>query len=564
MSAWQILLHLIGNVVLLLWGLYMVKSGVIRAFGSDLRRFLGLGLRNRWSALVSGAAVTTLLQSSTATGLMAASFAASGTIALMPALALMLGANIGTTVIVQLVHFDISLLAPVFLLAGFIAFRRGGKTRTHDLGRVGIGLGLMLLALYLLLETLKPVESAPVLRHLLGALAADPFMGMALAAIFTWAAHSSVAVVLLISSLAGAGVVEPSAALAMVAGANLGSAINPIIEGPRDSAVARRLPVGNFINRAVGCLIVLIFLPNITRWMMEFDSSTVALAANFHVAFNLVLAALFILPLTPLAKALERYMPERGVVEGDAAAPMYLDPGALDLPELAVANAGREVMRMSDTLQEMMIGAMEAVRTDDRKRVALVRKLDDRLDQQQEAIKRYLAQLSPDDLDEATNKRVSEVLAMSMNLEHAGDILDHSLLELVAKKIKRHLSFSAEGREEILGLMARLVDNGRLATSVFLSGDKAAARQLIGEKETVRRLETQATEAHFDRLRAGRKETLETSALHLDFLRDLRRINAHLTAGAGAILEEAGELRASRLRSKPKTQPEGPLVVKPS
>ncbi|MFD2262021.1 Na/Pi cotransporter family protein [Lacibacterium aquatile] len=553
MSAWQILLHLIGNVVLLLWGLYMVKSGVIRAFGADLRRFLGMGMRNRWTALLSGAAVTTMLQSSTATGLMAASFAASGTIALMPALALMLGANIGTTVIVQLVHFDISLLAPVFLLAGYMAFRQGGKTRTHDLGRVGIGLGLMLLALYLLLETLKPVESAPVLRHLLGALAADPFMGMALAAVFTWAAHSSVAVVLLISSLAGAGVVEPQAALAMVAGANLGSAVNPIIEGPRDSAVARRLPMGNLINRLVGCVLVLAFLPSLTDLMLRLGGP-VTLAANFHVAFNLALAALFILPLAPFAKALERYMPERGTGEEDLAAPKYLDPAALDMPELAVANAGREVMRMSDTLQEMMVGAMEAVRTDDRKRVALVRKLDDRLDQQQEAIKRYLAQLRPDDLDEATNKRVSEVLAMSMNIEHAGDILDHSLLELVAKKIKRHLSFSAEGREEILGLMARLVDNGRLATSVFLSGDKTAARQLIGEKETVRRLETKATEAHFDRLRAGRKETLETSALHLDFLRDLRRINAHLTAGAGAILEEAGELRASRLRSKPKPE----------
>jgi phosphate:Na+ symporter len=425
----------------------------------------------------------------------------------------------------------------------------------------------MLLALYLLLETLKPVESAPVLRHLLGALAADPFMGMALAAIFTWAAHSSVAVVLLISSLAGAGVIDPSAALAMVAGANLGSAVNPIIEGPRDSAVARRLPVGNLINRAVGCLLVLIFLPSLTRWMMEFGGgSPVTLAANFHVAFNLVLAALFILPLTPFAKALERYMPEHGAVAGDAGAPMYLDPSALSMPELAVANAAREVMRMSDTLQEMMTGAMEAVRTDDRKRVALVRKLDDRLDQQQEAIKRYLAQLSPDDLDDATNKRVSEVLAMSMNLEHAGDILDHSLLELVAKKIKRHLSFSSEGREEILGLMARLVDTGRLATSVFLSGDKVSARQLIGEKETVRRLETKATEAHFDRLRAGRKETLETSALHLDFLRDLRRINAHLTSGAGAILEDAGELRASRLRSKPKgkSEPDGSLAASPS
>jgi len=131
------ILHLAGNVALLLWGLHMVHSGILRAFGSDLRRLLNAGLASRWKALLAGLGVTALLQSSTATGLMAASFLASGVVDLVPALAVMLGANIGTTLIVQLLTFDVSAIAPILILAGVIAFKQSGKTRNRDLGRVG-------------------------------------------------------------------------------------------------------------------------------------------------------------------------------------------------------------------------------------------------------------------------------------------------------------------------------------------------------------------------------------------------------------------------------------------
>src|SRR5438034_9712664 len=140
-----LLLDLLGGVALLLWGLHMVHSGVVRAFGSDLRRLLGIALRNRFAAFLAGVIVTALLQSSTATGLMTTSFAAGGLVALVPALAIMLGANVGTALIVQVLSFNVSAAAPVFLLVGIIGFRRGGRTRTRDLGRVAIGLGLMLL-----------------------------------------------------------------------------------------------------------------------------------------------------------------------------------------------------------------------------------------------------------------------------------------------------------------------------------------------------------------------------------------------------------------------------------
>src|ERR1700753_2424270 len=256
-----VLLDLMGGVALLLWGLHMVHSGILRAFGSDLRVLVARALKNRFAAFAAGMGLTALLQSSTATALITSSFTAEGLVSLVPALAIMLGANVGTTLIVQALSFNISAAAPVLFVLGLVAFRSGARSRIKDLGRVSIGLGLMLLALHILLDTLAPAEGAPRVRVLRGAITGDPVLCIIIGAIVTWAVHSSVASVLLVMSLAYAQFVTPTAALALVLGANRGSAINPLIEGARrDVPASYRLPIGTLVNRLVGVVLVLPFL----------------------------------------------------------------------------------------------------------------------------------------------------------------------------------------------------------------------------------------------------------------------------------------------------------------
>jgi phosphate:Na+ symporter len=554
MTVTHVLVALAGNVVLLLWGLHMVQTGLTRAFGADLRRIVGAGLKNRWTAFAAGLGVTTILQSSTATGLMVAGFAATGAIALVPAMATMLGANVGTTLIVQLLAFDASSLAPLLVVVGFIAFRRGGRTRTRDLGRVGMGLGFMLLALHLLVKTIEPAETAPALSELLSILTGDPIVALLLVAVLTWAAHSSVAVVLLIASFAGNGMIGPEAAVAMVAGANLGSAVNPLLEGPSANPTARRLPAGNMVNRVVGCVLVLALLKPATELLAVVSPDPGRLAANAHVAFNLALAVLFIGVLPLLARVLVKLFPEQ-IAVADPGSPKYLDRAALRSPAVAIANAAREALRMSDTVETMLRGALDVFQTDDRRLVQDIRRMDDVLDRLHDAIKRYLTQISLDDLDEADSRRIAEVLTLTINLEHVGDIVDKNLMELAAKKIKRKLCFSPEGAAELTGILERLIETQRLAAAVFVSADVRTARTLLKEKEVIRELETTATETHFGRLRAGRTESVETSALHLDILRDLRRINAHLAAAAYPVLDQCGELLPNRLKEEPVEEP---------
>lgn len=548
MNTTLTLIDLAGAVALLMWGVHMVQTGVNRAFGPHLRRMLSYALGNRFKAFAAGLGVTAILQSSTATGLMATSFAAGGLVDLVPALAIMLGANVGTTLIVQALSFNVSSVSLLLVLLGVLMFRRSSVTRTRDLGRVGIGLGLMLIALQHLLALITPYEDVPSLRMLLGTVTTEPLIDVLLAAGLTWAAHSSVAIVLLVMTLAAKGVVPPHAAFALVLGANLGTAINPLLEsGVTGDPAGKRLPVGNLVNRIVGVALALAVLNWIGPKLVTLDPDPARAVADFHTGFNIVLALLFFPVLKPLARLLTRLLPVR-VDAADASQPVYLDGAARETPSIALAGAAREALRMVDVFEDMLRGAIDSLDRDDRKRVSETKRMDDVLDRLDRAIKEYLTSLDTDALDDADHRRMLEIIALTTNIEHAGDIVERSLMSLAAKRIKQGIGFSEASRRDIRGMIERLISNARAAAAVFMTEDPRSARRLIHEKEVFREFETNATESHFGRVRDGRKDTVEAGRLHLDILRDLKRVNSHLAAAAYPILEGQGELLPSRLK----------------
>jgi phosphate:Na+ symporter len=540
-----VLLDLMGGVALLLWGLHMVQSGILRAFGSDLRHFLSRALGNRFSAFLAGLGLTALLQSSTATGLMTASFTAQGLVGLVSALAIMLGANVGTTLIVQILSYNVAAIAPALFVAGLLAFRLGAGTRIKDIGRIVIGFGLVLLALHIVIDTMAPAESAPGVKVVLAAITGDPVMCIVLAAAFTWAAHSSVATVLLVMSLAFSHFVTPEAAIALVLGANLGSAINPVLEGgKRDDPASYRLPAGNLINRLVGVILVLPFIGPISAGLLAIEPDLARFTSEFHIIFNLVLAAIFIGLLDPLAALLVKLLPERAEAT-DPSAPRYLDEAALDTPSLALAAAARETLHMGDVVEIMLQKIMTALETNNRALVAEVSRMDDSVDRLDEAIKLYVTKLTRGSLDDREGRRAMEIISFSINLEHIGDIIDKNLSELAAKKVRRKLQFSAEGAAELAAFHRRILESLRIALGIFMTGDVVEARKLVREKTELRNVELAAAERHIERLREGLKETMETTSLHLDVLRDLKRIHSHICSVAYPVINASGNAPAA-------------------
>ncbi|HEX4043000.1 MAG TPA: Na/Pi cotransporter family protein, partial [Xanthobacteraceae bacterium] len=332
------------------------------------------------------------------------------------------------------------------------------------------------------------------------------------------------------------------AALALVLGANLGSAINPLIEGgSRGDPATRRLPLGNLINRLFGVLIVLPFLAPLAKEMMAFQPNPTKMVAEFHMLFNVALAVIFLGALDGEAWLLRRLLPEKKQPD-DAAAPRYLDDAALETPPLALANAARETLRMGDTVEAMLRDVMTALMTNDRKLLSEVERRDDIVDKLNEAIKLYITKLTRDSLDDREGRRAMEIISFTINLEHIGDIIDKNLCELAAKKIKRRYQFSPEGAAELTGFHKRVCECLQAAFGIFMTGDVVAARKLLQEKSELRRAELAAADRHFDRLREGRPESLETTSLHLDVLSDLKRIHSHICSVAYPVLQAAGEL----------------------
>ena len=546
LAGTELFLTFLGAVGLLLWGVRMVQTGITRAFGTVLRRTLSLYVRTPVSAFFAGIGLTGVLQSSTATALLLASFTSRGLIALSTALIMMLGANVGTTLVAQLLSFDITWLWTAAVPFGVFLFMASEADRPRGIARIAIGLGLMLLSLQHLGMAAEPLRDSATFKAFLSGLAGDPILAFLAGTLITWVMHSSLSMVLMVMAFAGGGAIPEPLALALVLGANVGGAIAPMTGLADSTPAGRRVAIGNLMMRAVAALPFIFLARQSAHVLAMVESDPERMVVNFHTAFN-VIAALALLPLVPLfCKLAVKIMPDRFERE-DAARPKYLDANVLDTPSEALGCAMRETLNMGDKVADMLRQALEAIEKSDFRLVKNVEEADDAVDALHEAIKLHVTKLTRGSLDDREGHRATEIISFCINLEHVGDIVDKNLMELAAKKIKHGYTFSKEGSDDIRKFHALVMENLRLAFNVFTTRDLALARRLFSDKTTMRTAESAAAEAHYERLRDGRAESIETSAIHLDVIRDLKRISGHLVSVAYPILEAAGELRSSRL-----------------
>jgi phosphate:Na+ symporter len=547
-SSTAILIHLAGAVALLIWAVRLVRTGATRAFGPSLRQGLGRFAGNRFTALLSGAAVTLLLQSSTATTLLLSSFAGQSLIALPMAFAVLLGANIGTALAAFLVSLDLGWLWGACLAVGVALYlANDAMNQARNIGRLIVGIGLILLSLAELKTASAPLAQSAVFRAVFEALASEPLLAVAIAVALTWATHSSLAVVLLIGSFWAGGLFPAATALVLITGANLGNALVPVIDQIGAPIMQRRAALANLLTRVVIALAVIPFAAPLATWFSSLSANPARLAVEIHVALNLAGGLLFLPFVKPIADLVARLTP--AAVEAERRTrPLYLDPDLLDSPSEALASAMRETLHLGDRVGHMLKDTMTLLERD---RLQLSREIaaaDDGVDMIHDAIKHYLVKLSRRPLGEAESRRLFEIITLTTNLEHIGDIIDKNLRELAEKKIRKRYRFSEEGLAEIRDFHGRVSHSLQLALNVLASRDIGLARQLFDEKPAMRAAERRATENHYERLRSGVPESIETSSIHLDVLRDLKRIHGHITSIAYPILEAADELSETRLR----------------
>ena len=560
MSGSDILISILGGVALLLWGARMIRTGMMRGFGGALRAAIGAWTSNRVKAAMIGTLAAATVQSSTATALMVCSFVAHGVLATAPALAVMLGADLGAAIGAQIFTSGISGLWPVLALVGYLmhTLANGQNARFRHVGRVIMGLAILLLALRMIGGAAGALGGSKVLSEVLQAVAGEPLLAILVGALLTWLAYSSLALILVVATLAASGLLPAAALFPIVLGINLGAALPAITATMAEPVQARRVPVGQLIFRLLGVLLALPLLDWITPYLTAFDDDPLRLIVHFHVLFNLALCVGLLALVGPVGRLVEKLMPDPAeAAAGQEHGPRHLDESLLDTPSVAIAMAARETLRIGDIAERMLGHTLPILERNDDHLRHEVEAADDDIDELHEAIKLYLTRLSRGELDEEDSRRAVDIITFTTNLEHVGDIIDKNLMELAAKKIRKQLHFSHEGLQDLKDMHARLMETMRLSLTVFINQELESATELLARKDQFREMELKDTERHLARLRSGQAASIETSALHLDIIRDFKRINSHLTSVAYPILDRAGVLRPSRLRQKPKAHADG-------
>jgi phosphate:Na+ symporter len=541
------LLNLLAAVALLVWGTQIVRTGVLRVFGENLRNVLSRSFGHRPTALMAGLLVTSLVQSSTATCLIVASFVGTGLVPTAAALTVMLGADVGTSLMAVVFSFDLSWISPLLIFTGVVMFISRPNSRVGRIGRVLIGLGLITLALQLIVAATRPLIEAPAVRALLAALPSEVMLDVVVGAMLTVLSYSSLAIVLLTATLASSGLIPPGVALGLVIGANLGSGVLAWIATSRATPQARRLPLGNLVFKLLGAMVVVPLLPQVLALLQQYVPTIHQQVVLFHLAFNVALALLLVWFTGPIGRLVEQWLPSPAHGDGSGRQ-SHLDPVALGTPSLAISCAAREALHQADVVETMLRGMISVIKDNDLDRAEQLRKMDDTVDQLYTSIKFYLTQISRQALSERESRRWTDVVSFTINMEQIGDTVERVLLDVEEKKIRKNRSFSDAGMAEICHLHERLMSNLRLGMSVFLDGHESDAQRLLEEKARFRELEHEYAANHIARLQDNTAQSIETSSLHLDLTSELKRINSHICSIAYPILESAGALAKTRLR----------------
>jgi phosphate:Na+ symporter len=552
-----VIIELLGGVAMLLWGVRMVRTGIMRGWGDRLKQFIQHRLDNNISAFAAGGMATAALGSATAMALIVSGIAASGAIGTSIGLAVLLGADVGSALVSALFASSSSYalwLSPLLLFAGYVIFSASSEFRPHNVGRILIGFGLMLLSLRLIVGATVPLREASLFHEALTAIGQEPILAFLAGAVLAWLCHSTLAVILLIASFLANGSLDVTGALSFILGVNCGGGLPAISATLQLPPEARRLPFANLFCRGTVSVVLLFFVGWIARYMTALPFGPIEQAVIFHSGFNL-LAALVYLPFTKqVSQLMKRIVPDQKVAPDNLSQPRYLDQMALSTPSVALSNAALETVRMSELLDRMFDTAIVALRSGSLEKLKELKTLDERLNRYQTSVHGYLSDLTQSELEKNDTKRALEIMLYASNLEHAGDVIHLNLADRIKAKAKQSIGFSVEQHASLDDLCLIISHSLRLATGVLTSNDIDGAKRLIEQKNAFRSLENRIIDEHFRDSGKARGASLRKSALFVDMIRDLHRINSHIVSAGYPIIEAAGLLRDSRIRPEKKSK----------
>ncbi len=539
------LIGLSGGLALFLLGLDETRASLQLLAGDKLRTILFSLTGNRLLGVLSGGITSILLQSSTAATVMLVGFADSGLVSLTQANAVLLGADVGTTVVVQIIALQLSAYALLLVAVGFFARFVAKKRRARYAGQMVLGVGLLFFGMKLMGEAVDPLSASPYFADVVRYLGENPGTAAALAAVVTVALQGSAPVIGLVISAAQTHALSLAAALPIVIGANVGTTFTPVVLALHAGAAGKRVAISHFLFKTVGAVALFPLLGPFESLCRLTAPGTPRQIANAHTLFNVALALLFLPAVAAGARALERWY--RPPEKEPKFRPKYLDPSAIEAPALAFANAQREFLRMADIVADMFKDSILVFENNDLDLLADIEARDDKVDILNREIRFYLARLALETLTAEQAQRQMSLITLTADIENAGDIVNKNILALAQKKIAHNLVFSEEGWKELVEFHSKVAENFDLALSAFSTGDEELAQKVLRHRSKLIEIETEAKQRHIERLHRSLRESLETSGMHLDLLVYLRRINGIVANLGEAVMQASGRSSAKEI-----------------
>ncbi len=532
----MIFISLFGGMLLLLYGIKLLNDGLQNAVGPKIRSLLRSLTSNRLAAVGGGAFITGLIQSSSATSVMLVGFVSAGLMSFHQTLAVILGADIGATLTVQLIAFHVYDYAVLLVGIGLSFTLFAKKMLFKNIGQGVLGFGFVFLSIKIMIEAMTPLQGNELFRQVFIALTDTPLIGIVLSAGVTALIHSSAATMGIALVLATSGLIPLPAAIYIILGANIGTCATAFLASLRSPVEARRVAWAHLLFKVFG---VLLFLPLLIPFAQLVTATTPDLTrqiANANTLFNVIMAVVFLPFIGPFSRLVMKLVPEEE--EEKKVGPRYLDEHVLGTPALALGQASREALRVSDIVREMLVDAIPVFQTDDPASIAAIKNKDNLIDLLDRHIRLYITRLSSSPITETQSRRSMAVLEISRNLENIGDIIDRNIMPLAMKRISKGITFSREGLDEIILFHKKVIENFDTAISAFAGNDRVLADQVLRNKEELGMMERELVQAHLDRLRKGFRESIETSHIHLDLIGNLARINSLITHIIYPIIDE--------------------------
>jgi len=544
--SWGLLImNLLGGLALFLYGMSKMSDGMKKAAGNRMRNILAALTKNRVIALIVGAFVTMIIQSSSATTVMLVSFVQAQLMSYAQALGVIMGANIGTTITAQLVAFKLTDYALGMITVGFIMTMFSKRETFKHFGEALLGFGILFFGMYLMSDAMKPLRDYQPFQDLMIGLE-NPWFGLLIGALFTGLIQSSSAFTGIVITLAMNGLITLEAGIPLILGANVGTCITAGLASIGTIRDAKRVAIAHVLFNIGGVLIFIWFIPYLADFVRTLSSDTPRQIANAHTIFNITVGIVFLPFTTLLAKLVYKILPDKEIEKGVIPTTWHLDNSQISHPAIAIGLVQSELSRMTKIVARMLRAIIHPFTTDDPGEDEIYLKLsilegidmrEDKIDFLDEKVVNYLLQIGRQEL---SNQQMSEVYAMisiANDLESIGDVIHRDMLPLVEKRRQLDSDFSEEGKKELKAYHVKMSKQMSRLQDALSEMDPTMAKKILRKEEKYVILESDFRIRHVKRLRDEMEESLETHEVHVEFLDLLKQVSVHLANIAKTIME---------------------------